>query len=439
MRLLHVNAAYTPFLGGAEVYTQAISEGFARAGDDVTLVTTNAAEVEYFWNPRKRHVAPGCEQLNDVDVVRCRVGHLPLSPWSFYLLRRLATSLARLAGSSSARWRRSNDATGWSARSLNVLRVLRRLARHMPPVPDIETTLAELNGPFDIVHGVNIALEWPLLAAWRYARDRGVPFIATPFVHVGEPGRRDVLINYVMPHQLEALRDADAVIVQTEIERQALIQLGVKAGQLHRLGMGVDLKNLKGGKADRFRKRYGLDGPIVTFLGVVTYDKGSFHLVQALERLWAKGRHVHLVIAGPPVDEFLRFYERLAPATRERVLTLGPVQGRSKQDLLAATDVFVLPSRIDSFGIVYLEAWACGKPVIGARAGGVPDVIEDGVDGLLVDFGDVAGLSSAIRTLLDHPARAQRMGQRGRAKVEAHYTWDTICSRLGAVYDQLVS
>jgi glycogen(starch) synthase len=73
MKLLHVNAAYAPFLGGAEVYTQSISERFAGDGHSVTLVTTDASEVEYFWNPRKRHVPPGLERLNGVDVIRCRV------------------------------------------------------------------------------------------------------------------------------------------------------------------------------------------------------------------------------------------------------------------------------------------------------------------------------------------------------------------------------
>jgi glycogen(starch) synthase len=417
MRLLHVNAAYHPFLGGAEIYTRAISERFAGDGHEVTLVTTNAAEVEYFWNPRKRHAAPGHERLNGVTVIRCRVGHLPLSPWSFYILRRLATVIARLP--------------------VGVTPLLRRLAPYMPGVPDIESTLAALPGPFDLVHGVNIALEWPLLAAWRYARRRHIPFVATPFVHVGERGRDDVLINYAMPHQLEALRDADAVMVQTGIEAQVLTRLGGAQERLHRLGMGVDLDELRGGDARRFRARHRLDGPLVTFLGVVTYDKGSFHLVRAMERLWARSRRVHLAIAGPPVDEFVRFYDRLSPATRERVLLLGPILGPDKQDLLAATDVFVLPSRIDSFGIVYLEAWAYGNPVIGARAGGVPDVIEDGVDGLLVEFGDVAGIATAIESLLSDPSRARAFGQRGRAKVKARYTWDHVCARLWAVYEHV--
>jgi glycosyltransferase involved in cell wall biosynthesis len=342
-----------------------------------------------------------------------------LCPWSFHILRRLATIIARLPA--------------------NVTPLLRRLAPYMPGVPDIESTLAALPGPPDLVHGVNIAMEWPLLAAWHYARRRRIPFIATPFVHVGEHGRNDVLINYTMPHQLEALHDADAVIVQTDIEAQALVRLGVANERLHKLGMGIDLDQLQGGDAERFRARYNLDGPLVTFLGVVTYDKGSFHLVQAMEQLWDQNQHAHLVMAGPPVDEFIRFYNRLSPATRERIVMPGTVLGQDKQDLLAATDVFVLPSRIDSFGIVYLEAWAYGKPVIGARAGGVPNVIEDTVDGLLTEFGNVAEIATAIETLLADTDRARAMGQRGRTKVQAHYTWDHIYERLRAVCEPLVN
>lgn len=417
MHLLHVNAAYPPFLGGAEVYTQAMSERFVEDDHGVTLVTTDAAEVEYFWNPSKRHVAPGRERLNGVEVIRCRVGHLPFSPWSFYVLRRLATVIARWPQVTSS--------------------LLRHLAPYMPSVPAIEAELADLSGSLDLVHGINIALEWPLIAAWRYARSHGLPFVVTPFVHVGELGRNDVVINYVMPHQLEVLQDADAVIVQTDIEKQVLVRLGVKESRLHRLGMGVDLDAVRGGEADIFRRRHHLDGPIVTFLGVVTRDKGSFHLIRAMEQLWTRGSGAHLVVAGPQVDEFVRFYERLPSATRDRVLVLGPVLGKEKRNLLAATDLFALPSRIDSFGIVYLEAWAYGKPVIGARAGGVPDVIDEGKDGLLVEFGDESGLAEAIDRLLKQPARAQEMGQRGRAKVESSYTWDHVYSQLRVVYEGL--
>ena len=417
-QLLLVNAAYPPFIGGAEVYTQTLAERFARDLPAVTLVTTNAGEVEFFWNPRKQHVSPGQEMLNGVAVTRCRVSHLPLSPLSFYTLRRLATLIARLP--------------------LDTRPVLRRLASYMPGVPDLPATLAHLPAHIDLVHGINIALEWPLISAWRYARQRGLPFVATPFVHVGEHNRADVLINYVMPHQLEVLRDADAVIVQTDIERQALVQLGVPVDRLHRHGMGVDLEKLIDGDAIHFRARYQLTDPIVTFLGVVTYDKGSFHLVQAMEQLWARNQNVHLVIAGPPVDEFNTFYNRLSPAIQRRIVRLGPVTGQDKQDLLAATDVFALPSRIDSFGIVYLEAWAYGKPVIGARAGGVPAVIADERDGRLVHFGNVDELAAVIAQLLANPNFAAELGRAGRVKVEQQYTWDRIYQLTYNIYTDLL-
>jgi len=107
--------------------------------------------------------------------------------------------------------------------------------------------------------------------------------------------------------------------------------------------------------------------------------------------------------------------------------------------MLAATDLFAMPSRVDSFGIVYLEAWAYGLPVIGCHAGGVPDVIDDGQDGLLVPFGDQASLSSAIETLLTDPDRRRRLGQRGRAKVETTYTWGQIYQKLEAVYREVAA
>ncbi len=417
MRILHVNAAYPPFLGGAETYTQAISKHFQRSGDDITVVTTDAGEVEYFWNPRKRHLSTGREDQVGIEIIRCPVGHLPLSPWSFYVLRKVATMIATLPFQLSS--------------------VFRYLAPYMPSVPQIEAVLTGLSPGYDVVHGINIALEWPLLAAWRYARREGLPFVTTPFVHVGEQSNTDVLINYTMPHQLEALRDADAVIVQTNIEKEALARQGIVLEKMHRLGMGVDLAELQGGVPQRFRERYDLNEPIVTFLGVVTYDKGSFHLVRAMEKLWERAHDVHLVIAGPTVDEFDRFYQSLSRQIRERVVLLGPVMGDDKRDLLAATDIFALPSRIDSFGIVYLEAWSYCKPVIGARAGGVPDVIAHGKDGLLVDFGAVDDLAASITALLNDPNWAHALGQRGREKVEAHYTWERICEALHEVYERV--
>ena len=93
-----------------------------------------------------------------------------------------------------------------------------------------------------------------------------------------------------------------------------------------------------------------------------------------------------------------------------------------------------MPSRVDSFGLVFLEAWAQGKPVIGARAGGIPAVVDHGENGLLIPFGDVDALAAAIERLLDSPEEAARLGQTGWRKLKEHYDWERVYPQLLALY-----
>ncbi len=95
-----------------------------------------------------------------------------------------------------------------------------------------------------------------------------------------------------------------------------------------------------------------------------------------------------------------------------------------------ACDVFVLPSKKEGFGIVYLEAMACAKPVVAARAGGVPDVVIDGQTGILVEYGDVVGLSDALCSLLDDAALRARLGAAGRERVATHFSYRQFVDRL---------
>ena len=142
----------------------------------------------------------------------------------------------------------------------------------------------------------------------------------------------------------------------------------------------------------------------------------------------------HLVLAGQALDAFTNYLRTLSPAERERIHVLGYVDEATKRDIFDATNVFAMPSRTDSFGIVYLESWLYRKPVIGARAGGVPAVIDDGTDGFLVEFGDVADLSERIDLLIRDRELARRMGERGEEKVLNHYTWDLVFPRIQEVY-----
>jgi glycosyltransferase involved in cell wall biosynthesis len=207
---------------------------------------------------------------------------------------------------------------------------------------------------------------------------------------------------------------------------------------MRRVGVGVDPAEVAGGDAARFRAEQQIDGALVLYIGAMAFDKGAVHTVEAMQRLWAQGEAATLVLIGAPLAHFTTFYDHLPAEDQARMRLLPYAPDQVKRDALAAADLFAMPSRTDSFGITYLEAWCYGLPVIGARAGGVPDVIDDGRDGLLLPFGDVAALAEAIGGLLRDRDRARRLGMAGHAKVLRELTWDQVYTRARAVYDEVL-
>ena len=109
-----------------------------------------------------------------------------------------------------------------------------------------------------------------------------------------------------------------------------------------------------------------------------------------------------------------------------------------KPSLFDALDVFAMPSTSESFGIAFLEAWACPKPVVAARIGAVECVVDHGVDGLLVPPADPSATADAILALLASPDLARRQGAAGRLKTESRFTWDRLTDVVETVYLDLV-
>ncbi len=420
-RLLHIVQRYFPYEGGSENYVRELSERFAAAGDVVTVATTNAWDLEYFWNPRARRVdAPPDESVNGVRVLRFPVRHYPAATLGYRALRRAMAEASRLPSLPG------RDAA------------LRHGGHFAPWVPALHRWVIAHASDFDLAHAANISIESTVLAGMYAARRAGVPFVATPFVHLGVPGDRSIVRYYSMPHQLRLLRDADATIVQTAQEGAFLAARGVPTARMHRIGVGVHLNDVTGGDAERAREMFDLRGAVVYFSGTAAADKGTYNLLAAMRLLWAEGRETTLVLTGPMLSHARAHFDQLPPDEAARVRLLGFVDKAVQADVLAAADVLALPSRTDSFGIVFLDAWANGKPVIGANAGGIPGVVADGVDGLLVPFGDVPALAAALRRLLDNPALAHRLGEAGRQKVLGRYTWDRIVSQVDNLYADLL-
>ena len=124
----------------------------------------------------------------------------------------------------------------------------------------------------------------------------------------------------------------------------------------------------------------------------------------------------------------------LPPDRRQRVAVLDDFDEADKPAIFGACDVLVFPSGHESFGIVLVEAWAARKPVIGARIGAIPTVIDEDDDGLLIEHRNVADLTVKLRLLIERPELRQRLGEAGRQKVLAEYTWDVVSDRFRSVY-----
>lgn len=416
MKVLHVIQRYYPYIGGAEQVFEQIGKRLARDGESVTVYTTDAWDLERFWRADKRAVELENETLERVYIQRFPIEYLPFSSLAFPGIKRGMSILASLP--------------------FDTLPLLFRLARYVPYVPALDDALATTSEHFDLVHTANISLDSSVVAAYRFSQRKKIPFVITPFLHLGESDDAQVVRFYTLPHQIEMLRRADAVIVMTEREGNALRERGVAREKIHRIGAGVEPKDILGGDGARFRRAHNLRAPIVTYIGTAAYDKGTVHLVQAMQKVWAT-RDAVLILAGSHLSDFDKFFATLPHEIQKRVRRLGFINAQEKRDLLAATDILAMPSRTDSFGIVYLEAWLYDKPVIGARAGGVPDVIDDGQNGFLVKFGDTDAIAAHLLELLDNRALAEQMGKRGHRKVMREMTWEQQYAKVKALYQAL--
>ena len=158
--------------------------------------------------------------------------------------------------------------------------------------------------------------------------------------------------------------------------------------------------------------------------------KGMDTLITAMPRLLTTWPELQLALAGSGDDRawLEDFAEKNGVQRHVHFLT-----GLSNEELAAcykACEVFALPSRGEGFGLVYLEAMACGKPVIGGTHGGAPELIQDGVTGYLVPHGDPIQLATALQTLLADPQHAREMGARGRQTVDHEYRFQNFVKAL---------
>src|SRR2546427_241939 len=183
-------------------------------------------------------------------------------------------------------------------------------------------------------------------------------------------------------------------------------------------------------------------GPVL-FVGRLVERKGVAHLIEAIARLGSLAPRLEIVGEGPERPGLEALAGRLEVA--DRVVFRGKIPPDELQASYARAAVGVFPSVLDArrgtegVGGVLLEAMNHATPVIASRVGGIPDIVEDGVSGLLVPPGDAAALAAAVRRLGDDPALARRLGEAGRRRLREQFSWPAIVQRWLDLYTDLVT
>jgi phosphatidylinositol alpha-1,6-mannosyltransferase len=242
-----------------------------------------------------------------------------------------------------------------------------------------------------------------------------------------------------------ALQHADLALGPSEDTVRHLISTqGVRAENVQRLPWGLD-PEFDARLADHAQPPLPADfphgGKIILTVG--RWDpaeryKGADTLVSALPRVLQTAPDTFLVLVGDGADR--PRLEQLArdSGVSERTRFLPRITKDELFACYAACNIFALPSSGEGFGLVFLEAMAHGKPVIGGAHGGIPDVVVDGVTGLLVPHGEVVRLSGALELLLSNPARAAAMGAAGRDRVAREFTFEQFSARASRLMDDVL-
>jgi phosphatidylinositol alpha-1,6-mannosyltransferase len=274
--------------------------------------------------------------------------------------------------------------------------------------------------------------------AWCMRRFSGVPYLL--YAHGEEIQMRltSRMLGWVIP---PLYRGADAIIANSRHTKELLKLIGIRPERIHVIHPGVNAAEFRATADARqaVRERHRL-GEAVTLLtvGRLQRRKGQDMVIKALPLIKKRFPKVKYLIVG--TGEEHASLQQLAQdyGVREDVVFVGSVSDEDRAAYYAACDLFLMPNRqidvdIEGFGIVFLEAGAAGKPVIGGRSGGTAEAIQDGVTGVRVDGENPNAVAAAVIDLLTDTHKAKSMGEAGRQRVEKTFNWEAIVERTRQV------
>jgi glycosyltransferase involved in cell wall biosynthesis len=235
-------------------------------------------------------------------------------------------------------------------------------------------------------------------------------------------------------------RAADVLVTHSDTHRRLMAaELGVPSEHIRLIPLGISVF------PEFIRPPRPPGPPLVVYLGRLEHRKGTVELLKALPRVLQAVPEARFVLIGgdrphcPGGRTHAEYLEQeFTPEVCRRVTLAGRLPQPEVDRWLQTADVFVAPSRYESFGLIFLEAMRWGTPVIGTTAGGIPEVVEDGRSGLLVRPEAPVELATAIAQLLADPGRRAALGAEGRRRAEQHFSVERMTHRVAQLYGEVI-
>ncbi len=298
-------------------------------------------------------------------------------------------------------------------------------------------------GGYDAIHTYDYAAIHSLTAL-RVAKKSGVPSAMTVFdIHGMIPRKlyKRIPMKYVEAYFAHrTLPDASGIMVRAPELIDSLLRLGADRGKIAVTPSGVRDESLLQYDGVVFRQRYDLTGsPMVLFLGRMNSLKGPQVLVEAIPGIVGEFPDACFAFVGPDQGGYRAVLERRVKelGLAKSVRFTGPIYDlKEKMQAYAACDVFALPTAYEGTSQAIFEAMAQGKPVVATNAGGIPSQVQNGVEGLLVPYGDPAALADGIRSILRDKEALRRIGSNAREKAQ-NYRYSRLAPEMAHLYEGL--
>ncbi len=401
MKILHVTQNYFPSIGGTQHTMKEVSDFLhSTYHDEVTVYTSDS-----YFGPNRfayKKITPSEEWVNGVFVKRFNFFKRHKKPLHYFF------KFTNRAFKVSMPFSVQNIYNGPFSPAM--FRALQK-------------TTADVIGASSISY---LFADYPI---WRKHSANPKPFVLYGALHLNEES--------AVPEQfLQRVKNCEYYIANTSFEKDFLVKKNIDNEKIVVLGAATGLYKYRSilNETYQLKQNYGFkeEDILITFIGRQEGTKNIQLLIDAFSVLAEKYSYLKLIIAGAE-GSFSRNLRNIS-LNNDKINVFTNITEGDKSNIIAISDLIVLPSASESFGVVFLEAWCFSKPVIGANIGAVASIIDHGYDGYLFEPDNLCDLANCMEVLILDKYKRWNFGLAGYEKVQKYYTWEKVAGGFRKVY-----